>query len=125
MTMLCNIQVLQDHIAGIVGGQLSVSKDQRFVGVYSFETKCGTFTCCILDGKPVYFDAEKVKVTGMSNRYYPESEDGTCWVGNHISKQPKKFYVIDAEGGAPIPCTSSKDADGLAQKLNQELVANE
>lgn len=112
-------------MVGIVGGQFYVSKDQRFVGVYSFETKCGTFTCCILDGKPVYFDAEKVKVIGMSHRYYPESDDGNCWVGDHISKHPRTFYVVDAEGGDPIPCKSSKEADRLAQKLNQELVNQE
>ncbi len=90
------------------------------MGVYLFESQCGSFTCCLLDGKHVYFDAEKVKIISMSNRYFPESDGGDHWVGDRISRQPRTFYVVDAEGGDPIPCKSSKEAASLAQKLNQE-----
>ena len=62
--LLCNIQVLTDHLVGIIGGQFPVTEDQRFVGVYLFEIACGSFTCCLLDGNHVYFDADKVKIMG-------------------------------------------------------------
>ena len=63
MMNYCNIQVLTGHMVGIVGGQFYIPKDQRFVGVYQFETACGSLTCCLLDGQTVYFEAEKIKVT--------------------------------------------------------------
>jgi len=118
---LCNIEVLIGHTVGIVGGQFPVATDQRFVGVYQFETACGSFICCLLDGDPVYFEAEKVKIMGMSNRYYPESDGGDCWVGSYVSRQPKTYYVVDSKGGDPIDCKSWKAANELAQEMNQGL----
>ena len=110
-------------MAGIVGGQFLVSKDQQFVGVYCFETACGSLTCCLLDGQTVYFEAGKIKVTSMSNQFYPESDGGDCWVGNRISHQPKTFYVVDSEGGDRIDCKSMKEARELAHRLNEKATA--
>ena len=59
---LCNIEVLESHRAGVVGGQFDVCKGQAFVGLYDYETECGTFTMCRLDGNWVCFDAGKVRV---------------------------------------------------------------
>lgn len=69
-SLLCQIEVLISHMAGAVGipprdggaGQILVSKGQQMMGVYQFETACGTFTCCLVDGHPLYFEAEKVRV---------------------------------------------------------------
>lgn len=59
---ICNVIVLQNHMAGCVGGQFFVEEEQRFVGVYLFETICGSFTCCFLNGLHVYFEAKKVRI---------------------------------------------------------------
>lgn len=127
---LCNIEVLKDHVVGAVGihnhagytGQVPMDKGQRLVGVYLFETTCGTFTCCLVDGHPLYFDAGKVKITGMANRYFPESEGGDCWVGDRIVRQTKTFYVVDSETHERALCKSWKHAEKEAERLNRELV---
>ncbi len=64
---LCNIEVLVEHMAGIVGGQLLAEKGMRFMGFYQFEVACGTFVCCLLDGQSVYFEAEKVRILGSDS----------------------------------------------------------
>ena len=65
---MCNIEVLADHVVGVVGELCHVFKGQKFVGVYDFETNCGSFTCCSIEGNPIYFDADKVVVTDESTK---------------------------------------------------------
>jgi hypothetical protein len=62
MSYLCKIKILVGHMAGTVSGQLYVATGQLYMGIYNFETACGSITCCIMDGIHVYFDADKISI---------------------------------------------------------------
>lgn len=121
MIQLCNIQVLISHIAGVVGKRFPVDKDERFVGIYQFESACGSLVCCFVGGDHVYFDAEKVRITaavgGKSDRYYVGS--------TYTSEEPKTYYVMDGlnQERAVDNCGSWKRAEQEAERLNQELAS--
>lgn len=130
---LCNIKILETHEIGSVGGKLGplfgrfiAQKGDKIVGSYEFETACGSLTCCLVSGEHVYFDAEKVRILTIEDRYFPQSAGGNCyWIGDLISRQPKVFYVVDSKTHerAVEGCVSWEHAEQEAQRLNQELTA--
>jgi len=74
LPLLCNIEILISHTVGFIGGSCPIAAGERLVGVYDYETDCGSLTCCSVDGHSVLFEADKVSIKEITT----DTTQGTC-----------------------------------------------